>query len=181
MIDASQNSVPNIENKVPKPPGLMPKNLQAIIVSGIALLMVLIMALTGHRQPNFPTASMQPTLPTPIPVNQDKVTDFQKSIEQKQRESAPQIEAALLLQQQRQASEQNPITPYGTPVTTPYANGAYPSGAYAAAAAQPTAPPAQTSDPIKDDQKKRQYLSLFADNVALTLRRDAVEARSPAQ
>lgn len=103
MNDTSQKTVPSIEHKAPKPPGLMPKNLQAAIIFGIALLMVVIMALTGHKRPNGAKASGLPPLPTPLPVNQDKVTDFQKGIEQKQRESAPQFEVALLEQQRPQS------------------------------------------------------------------------------
>jgi len=38
-----------IQNKAPKPAGLLPKNIQAFVLVGLALLMVLIMALTGHK------------------------------------------------------------------------------------------------------------------------------------
>jgi hypothetical protein len=129
-----------IKDKAQKPAGLVPKNLQAFVLVGLALLMVLVMALTGHKRPvapNIPeTAS---TVPNIVPVNTDKVTDFQKGIEQTQRESAPQAEEALL-QRQRQLAAQGmgsaqpfPSSPYGTPVTSANPNGAYPPGAYAAA------------------------------------------------
>jgi type IV secretory pathway VirB10-like protein len=176
MSDTSQNPVSSIEQKAPKPPGLMPKNLQAMIIFGIALLMVLIMALTGHKRPNAAKTSGLPPLPAPLPVNQEKVTDFQKGIEQKQRESAPQVEAALLEEQRKQLAAQGQLTqanPYGTPVSTPYTNGMYPPGAYAAPTPQSTTAPVQPADAIKDEQKKREYLSLFADNVALTYRKGA--------
>ena len=165
-----------IKDKAPKPAGLVPKNLQAFLLVGLALLMVLVMALTGHKRPvapnNTETASAVPNI---VPVNTDKVNDFQKGIEQTQRESAPQAEEALL-QRQRQLAAQGigsaqpfPLTPYGTPVTAAYPNGAYPPGAYAAAPSQPAE--GQT-DPIKDEQKKRAYLSMFSDNVALTYRKE---------
>lgn len=176
MPDTSQDSVLDIKNKAPKPPGLMPKNLQAMVIFGIAILMILIMALTGRRPPKGPSAT-SPGPPVPLPVNADKVTDFEKRIEAKQRESAPDIERALLEQQQKQLAAQGPSSanPYGTPVTTPYPIGMYPPGAYAAATPQPSQPP--PPDPIKDEQKKRQYLSLFASNVALSYRKDAAEAQ----
>ena len=44
-----------IKDKAPKPAGLVPKNLQAFIIVGLALLMVLIMAITGHKRPVPPT------------------------------------------------------------------------------------------------------------------------------
>jgi len=165
-----------IKDKAPKPAGLVPKNLQAFVLVGLALLMVLVMALTGHKRPVPPNnAETASTVPNIVPVNTDKVTDFQKGIEQTQRESAPQAEEALL-QRQRQLAAQGmgsaqpfPSTPYGTPVTSAYPNGSYPPGAYAATPSQPAE--GQT-DPIRDEQKKRAYLSLFSDNLALTYRKD---------
>ena len=176
-----------IKDKAPKPAGLVPKNLQAFIIVGLALLMVLIMAITGHKRP-LPAgaAGTTPSLPNLVPVNSQKVADFQKDIEQAQRESAPQVEAALL-QQQRQLVAQGtrpaqpfPSNPYGTPVTSPDPSGAYPPGAYATTLPQgaENQPP---SDPIRDEQKKRAYLSLFSDNVALTYRKDLrSDSHSPA-
>ena len=167
-----------IKDKAPQPAGLVPKNLQAFIIVGLALLMVLIMAITGHKRPVAASAAGATTsLPNLVPVNSQKVADFQKDIEQAQRESAPQVEAALL-QQQRQVASQATQTAkpflsnsYGTPVTSPDPSGAYPPGAYAAARPQgaESRPP---SDPVRDEQKKRAYLSLFSDNLALTYRKD---------
>jgi type IV secretion system protein TrbI len=167
-----------IKDKAPKPTGLVPKNLQAFVLVGLALLMVLIMALTGHKRP-APTANSETTTSVPnlVPLNTDKVTDFEKRIEDTQRASAPQAEAALLRQQKQLAAEGTgpaqplPSSPYGTPVTSPNPNGAYPPGAYASALPQPVeGQPA--SDPLKDEQRKRQYVSLFSDNVALTYRKE---------
>ena len=165
-----------IKDKAPKPAGLVPKNLQAFLLVGLALLMVLVMALTGHKRPVAPNnAEATSAVPNIVPVNTDKVNDFQKGIEQTQRESAPQAEEALL-QRQRQLAAQGmgsaqpfPSTPYGTPVASAYPNGAYPPSVYAAAPSQSAE--GQT-DPIRDEQKKRAYLSLFSDNVALTYRKD---------
>src|SRR5438046_27305 len=167
-----------IKDKAPKPTGLVPKNLQAFVLVGLALLMVLIMALTGHKRP-VPTANSETTTSVPnlVPLNTDKVTDFEKRIEDTQRASAPQAEAALLRQQKQLAAEgigpaqPFPSSPNGTPVTSPNPNGAYPPGAYASALPQPVeGQPA--ADPLKDEQRKRQYVSLFSDNVALTYRKE---------
>jgi len=168
-----------IKDKAPKPAGLVPKNLQAFLLVGLAMLMVLVMALTGHKRPVPPTNPQTSPSQNILPVNADKVTDFQKTIEQAQRESAPQAEEALL-QRQRQLAAQGtgsaqtfPSTPYGTPVTSAYPNGAYPPGAYPTGSPQPAE---GSTDPIKDEQKKRAYMSLFSDNVALTYRK---ELRTP--
>jgi type IV secretory pathway VirB10-like protein len=172
-----------IQNKAPKPAGLVPKNLQAFVLVGLALLMVLIMALTGRKQHKVPATPNNPALPEPTPVNSGKVADFAKNIEQSEQESAPQAEAALLqlqkqLAAQRSPAQSSPTYLNGSQVTSAYPNGAYPPGAYAAARPQPAEghPP---EDPIKEDGKKRAYLSLFADNIALSYRHEAKTAASP--
>jgi type IV secretory pathway VirB10-like protein len=164
-----------IHDKAPKPSGLLPKNLQAFVLVGIALMMVLVMAVTGRNHPTAAVPQAQPITADSVPVNADKVTDFQKGIERTQRASAPQAEAALLEQQRRLAAQQSspeqpPAASYAIPLASPTGNGTYPSGVYPAVAAQPgggsTAP-----DPIVDEQRKRQYVSLFANNLALSYRK----------
>ena len=54
-----------IQDKAPKPPGLLPKNLQAFLLVGLALLMVVIMAITSHKRP---VAIPDSTLPAIAPV-----------------------------------------------------------------------------------------------------------------
>ncbi len=162
-----------VEDKAPKPKGLMPKNLQALVMGGIALLMILIMAVTGHKRPKMPEAAPASPKPVADPVDQQKVASLQKDIQQEQEQSAPQVEAALLQQQRRLAAEHelagNPANPYGTPVTGTPTNGVYPPGAYAVGSQPGTA---AASDPVREDARKRRYESLFADNVALSYRKD---------
>src|SRR6185437_12705616 len=125
-----------------------------------------------------PSTGAASSLPNLVPVNPQKVSDFQKDIEQTQRESAPQVEAALLQQQRQLASQAtrpaqpSPSHPYGSPVTASDPSGTYPPGAYVATLPQGAENPSP-SDPIRDEQKKRAYLSLFSDNVALTYRKPA--------
>ena len=170
-----------ISDKAPKPSGLVPKNLQAFVLVGLALVMVLIMAITGHKSTAIPAAQTPAQVPSPLPLNTEKVSEFEKRIEDAQRSSAPQAEAALLRQQKQLAAEGTgsaqpiPSSPYGTPVTSLNVTGAYPPGAYASALPQP-AEGQPRSDPFKEDNKKRRYMSLFADNVALTYRKDAITA-----
>jgi type IV secretory pathway VirB10-like protein len=176
-----------ITDKAPKPSGLVPKNLQAFVLVGLALVMVLIMAITGHKTPAVPAAQTPSAVPTPLPLNTEKVSEFEKRIEDAQRSSAPQAEAALLRQQKQLAAEGTvpaqplPPSPYGTPVTSSSATGAYPPGAYASALPQPTEGQSELTS-FKEENKKRRYMSLFSDNVALTYRKDAVpvNATSPA-
>ena len=43
--------IPQIQEKAPKPAGLLPKNVQAWLLVGLAFLMVAIMWLTGGKKP----------------------------------------------------------------------------------------------------------------------------------
>ncbi len=166
-----------IKDMAPKPSGLLPKNLQAFILVGLALAMVVIMALTGHKRPAAKPAEENASTPAPISVNASKVLDFQKGIEQSQQESAPQAEAALLEQQKQLAAQGKwpgqpaALPPYGSPISSASSNGTYPPTAYAAAGSQP-GEGQPTTDPIRDEARKRHYLSYFADNVALSFRKD---------
>ncbi len=173
-----QESLPQnaIVNKAPKPAGLVPKNLQAFLLVGLALVMVLIMALTGHKRPTPVAAQTANPLPNLLPLNTEKVSEFEKHIEDAQRSSAPQAEAALLREQKQLAEERPtpgqpfPSSPYGTPVTSPSSAGAYPPNAYASALPQAGEHQPTVADGLKDERQKREYLSLFSDNVALTYR-----------
>jgi type IV secretory pathway VirB10-like protein len=178
MQGKTEQAIPQavIKDKDPKPAGLLPKNLQALVVLGGALLMVVVMALTGHKAPVPPVAPATAATPNLSPLNTAKISEFQKQIEDAQRSTAPQTEAALLREQKQSAAERQgpaqpfPTSPYGTPVTAPNTAGAYPPGAYASALPQP-GEGQTTADPLKDEQRKRHYLSLFSDNVALTYRK----------
>ena len=150
-----------IKDKAPKPPGLVPKNLQAFILVGLALLMVFIMAVTGRRQPVPPNTTATPLLPGLVPVNSQKVSDFQKNIEQTQRESAAQVKAALVTAAEAIGILGKPDRPALCAHTL--------RQAHRLEGADGQTP----SDPIRDEQRKRAYVSLFSDNVALTYRKES--------
>jgi type IV secretion system protein TrbI len=190
MAENTTLNFPNqIQDKAPKPKGLMPKNVQALVMGGVALLMILIMAVTGHKRPKMATTETAPPQPVPAPVDQSRIAGFGKDIQQEQEQSAPEVEAALLAQQRRLAVARQfggyPANPYGTPVAGTPLNGVYPASAYAAQSQLQTG---QAQDPIREAEKKRKYDSLFADNVALSYRKnvpgmqskDGLETDNPA-
>jgi len=143
----------DVKDKTSKPQGLMPKNLQALIIAGIALVMIVIMALTGRKAPAPVTAPAAP--PPPSPVDQARILSFRHDIQQQQTDSATKLEEALLDRQRHISAGETP---------PPAGIQGYPTG---------TQPAAPAADSIKEEEKKRRYESLFADNVALTYRKDA--------
>jgi type IV secretory pathway VirB10-like protein len=142
-----------IQDKAPKPPGLMPKNVQTWAMLGLAVLMVSIMWLTGGKKDQTLRKSGTSSVQTPVPleVNEGKIAELQNRIQELQRE-----QQAALNQQNKffgavQSDNQSvPTTQIGNP--------------------QAGSP--QATDPIQDERRKRAYLSMFSSNVALSYRKE---------
>lgn len=148
-----------IKDKAPKPPGLLPKNVQSWVIIGVALLMIVIMWLTGGKKPQATAtssvSSMQP--PIPVEVNETKIAELQTRIQELQKQ---QLAAQSALAQQTRLlgslpPEQAQTLPANAPNT---GNGTNPE------------------DEIRAERRKREYLSLFASNVALSYRKDGFNA-----
>jgi type IV secretory pathway VirB10-like protein len=141
-----------IQNKAPKPPGLMPKNVQAWVMVSLAVLMVLIMWLTGGKKaPKSPNSSVSTFQPTAQPgVNEAQVAALQSRIQQLQQEQETAI---------KQQNKFFGSLPSGTETPTP----AQVSGP----SPEPPAP-----NPIQAEEQRREYVSLFSSNVALSYRKD---------
>jgi type IV secretion system protein VirB10 len=143
-----------VQEKAPKPQGLLPKNVQSWLLIGLAFLMVAIMWLTGGKKPPAPAKSASSTAPAPAPleVNETKISELQNRIEQLQRD---QMVAENALGQQTRLLGGAPQD--SQQVQQQSASG-YP-------------PDQRAEDPIQAERKRRTYVSLFASNVALTYRK----------
>src|SRR6266850_1316667 len=146
-----------IQEKTPKPPGLLPKHVQSWLILGLAVLMIVIMWLTGGKKQQTAAKANAPVQQTPLPVevNETKIADLQNRIQELQRE---QLAAQGALAQQNRLLA-----------------GAIPDQQQAQSNyASPNNPPGEhTEDPIKAERRKREYLSLFASNIALSYRKSA--------
>jgi type IV secretory pathway VirB10-like protein len=145
-----------IQDKAPKPAGLLPKHVQSWLILGLAVVMVLIMWLTGGTRSPASSKS-HPTFganPAPVEVNEAKIAELQSRIQQLQREQS--VAQSALAQQSRYLAS----TPAASPSNGP-SNASAPSGERA-------------DDVIQAERKKRDYLSLFASNVAVTYRKNPV-------
>src|SRR5271156_669108 len=151
-----------IQEKAPKPQGLLPKNVQSWLLIGLAFLMVAIMWLTGGKKPPTPAkaASSGAPLQVPLEVNETKINELQSRIEELQRQQF--VAQSALAQQTRllgaapqdsQQSQQQSAS--GNP------------------------PDQRAEDPIEVERKRRAYVSLFASNVALTYRKTPSTGPAP--
>lgn len=150
-----------IQDKAPKPPGLMPKNIQAWVMLGLAVLMVSIMWLTGGKKAQPAAKSNVSTFqPAAQPqVNEAQINALQSRIQELQRE------------QQTAITQQNKFF------------GSIPTGTQTASPAQVSGPAPESAalDPLQEEKKRRAYVSLFSSNVALSYRKEfaAPERSSP--
>ncbi len=144
----------SIQEKGPKPPGLLPKKVQSWILIGLAFLMVAIMWLTGGKKPPSPAKAAATVAPAqaPLEVNEAKIAELQNRIQDLQRQQL--LAQTALAQQTRQLGQ-------------PEQESAQAQQAAAVGSAEQRPP----EDPIQAERKRRAYLSLFASNVALTYRK----------
>src|SRR2546429_9567196 len=69
-----------IEDKAPKPPGLLPKHVQSWLILGLAVLMIVIMWLTGGKKQESATKATVPVTAAPQSVarNEIKIAELQR-------------------------------------------------------------------------------------------------------
>jgi type IV secretion system protein TrbI len=162
MTESAPTTPVQIQEKAPKPQGLLPKNVQSWLLIGLAFLMVAIMWLTGGKKPPTPTKAASPatTLSAPLEINETKIAEMQNRIEELQRQ---QLVAQNALAQQTHllgSAAQDPQQPQ--------------------AQNAPGAPAGERpEDQIQAERKKRAYISLFASNVALSYRKPPASAVVP--
>jgi len=153
------NQPNQVEEKAPQPPGLLPKNVQSWLLISLAFVMVLIMWLTGGKKPPTPVKTLPPApaVQAPLEVNDAKVAELQTRIQELQREQLV-AENAIALQNR----------PPGAAVQDPQQAGATGNGS-----------PERPEDAIRAERKKREYLSLFSSNVALSYRKPQAGLTAP--
>ena len=143
-----------IQDKAPKPPGLMPKNIQAWVMLGLAVLMVSIMWLTGGNKAQPTQKSSVSTFQPPTQaVNEAQINALQSRIQELQREQQ------TALKQQSKFFDSLPSAPQTSTL---------------AQVSGPTSEPA-APDPLQQEKKRRAYVSLFSSNVALSYRKELMQ------
>jgi type IV secretion system protein VirB10 len=156
------NQLAQVQEKTPKPQGLLPKNVQSWLLIGLAFLMVAIMWLTGGKKPQTPAKAALSAAPVqaPLEVNETKIAEMQNRIQDLQRQ---QLVAQTALTQQTRLLGAAPQDSQQSQQQSGSGN-----------------PPDQRAeDPIQAERKRRAYVSLFASNVALTYRKAPSTAPAP--
>src|SRR5216683_4423985 len=150
--NAEQKTPAMVENWAAKPLGILPKNTQAMVIAGIAVVMVGAIAFSGSRAPK---TAAKPALPSSAVVdpNQARIAEYRQRLDEQARRRA--AEQAQFLQTKQQFVAATGAEPAGAAA----GNGSYPAGH-------------ADENGIENDRRRRAYLSLFASNLALSYRKD---------
>ena len=171
---ASQ-SVPEVQNRAPKAPGILPKNAQTWVMVAIALVMVLVIAFSNSGTPRPKPGATGVQQQTGNPPNQRRIDEYRAMVDEEARKLALERQRLEQAKLQAQNAAQNGVPPPGT---NPYGQNPYgsqPQTYQAAPVAQPSPEELQRLA-LETERKKREYASLFSSNVALSYRKDAPAA-----
>jgi type IV secretion system protein VirB10 len=160
------NSRPNdasVRNLAAKPPGILPKNAQTLVIAGISVVMIAVIALSGGSSPRPSSSASQPKQQAVIDPNAARIAEYRNRIEEQARKLAAE---QTQLSRAKQALGVDPGGGGAAPMAGPYVQ--------AIQAAPPPAPGvderARLRDQLEVARQKREHESLFASNVALSYR-----------
>ncbi len=163
----SQDPTPTVLDKAPKPPGVLPKNVQAWVLIGVATVMVCVLAFSGGRSPQPGSSDLTRKDDPVTDPNEARIQEYRNRLEaearklEAERQRLKQATAALMTE------PPEPEPPLGPP----------PFSSYGYQRPQPEATTPRKSA-LEQERERREYESLFASNVALTYREDASSAKS---
>jgi type IV secretion system protein VirB10 len=166
MAERSEPFPGTIEQKAVKPAGLLPKKTQQLVILGVAVVMILVMWLTGGTKRPKTTSAVSPVTHAQ-PPNAAAVEDFKQTLQQQQAAARQPISQANL--RHLEALGLAGDVPANLPPAPPVGSAEVPEAGGVIGGTPSQAPP---PDPIQEDHKKREYLSLFAPNVAFTVRKE---------
>jgi type IV secretory pathway VirB10-like protein len=180
----SPEKIPNppntVEDKAPKPKGVIPKNMQSLVIMGVAVVMIVIMWLTGgSKRPATAAKASLPAMPAVTAPSSTRVEQLKQAIQKEQqaarepltRNNGFEVDGMPVegVPASSQGGADGPTSGLPSAAEMNMAGGGAP--AYGGYGQPGETAPARSADPIKADRKKREYLSLFASNVALTYRK----------
>ena len=151
--------VPEVRNKAPKPPGVLPKNVQTWVLIGVAVVMVCVLALSGGRSPQPTAAESALKRDGVIDPNEARIQEYRNRLDAEARKLEAERER---LKQAQAVLGMEPSADPDTASATP------PFGSYRYSEPQERTAPQKTA--IEQHKERRDYQSLFASNIALSYR-----------
>lgn len=182
MDEKTMQATPNrIEDKAPKPKGVIPKNTQSLVIMGVAVLMIVIMWLTGGKKAATNTNPTANPVPPVTPTDTSQLEQFKQRIQTEQQAATkdqPHYSWPVAGNAAQQEAESHTDRESEAGFTQAEEHQSAPPAEVSYPGQEPISPP--QSNPTKADLARRQYLSLFASNVALTYRKGAAARKQRA-
>lgn len=144
---------PQVQDRRAAPSGVLPKHIQAWVITGLALVMVVIIALSGHNPPKEKPAAAKEAAITE--TDAQRIQEYEARL----KEEAQSLDAA----KSQLAHTQETL-------------GLAPTSARSLSAGPAPASAMMEESPASSERRKREEQSLFASNVALTFRKEAAPA-----
>lgn len=166
MPDKQPNSpeIPQVTDRRPKIEGLLPKSAQARVLGGIALVMVVIIMLSGRNAPKErPPAVASPTT-SAVNANQERIQSYRAQIEEQARKLSAEESQLVQTKQSLGLTAAAPVSTAAGPISgnrppLPAGSGFSQEGA--------------AENWVERERQKHEYQGLFASNIALSYRRSA--------
>lgn len=165
---------PRVRDKSVRPSGLLPKNIQAWMVLGIALVMILVIALSGNKSPREGASQPAAKAPSVIDPNEARIQEYRNRIDEDARKLAAEQErlrgakeAVGLAASQATGSTTMPGLPMRQQILEQTREERF--------AQSPS-----SQSPIERDREKREYESLFASNISLSYRKSEIAGKEAA-
>lgn len=155
-----------------RPPGILPRNTQAKVLGGVAVLMVLALTFSGSPSPKAGKTADSPASQPTMNVNPARIQEYRARIEEQTRK--------LALEQAQLAQTKEALGLSAQPQQIHHRDDAVTGGD--ASRPDPPMPPVTAERNWKADElARREFQSFFASNVALSYRSDGKpEAVAPA-
>src|SRR5437879_3236395 len=158
-----QSQVPGVTDKRLAPPGILPPNIQRLVLGGVAVVMVIVIFFSGRSTPKARNSSPPGAETTILPPNEDKVKAYRDRIDEEARKlTKEQAQLAWTKRALAGAANQQMLSPDlgGSGI----GSSALPPNSQPTSAAQKSW--------VEQEKEKREYLSRFASNVALSYRNE---------
>src|SRR5438128_1488541 len=101
IMDPTPNPIvaPQVQDKRVPPAGILPKNMQALLLCSVAAVMVLVIAFSGRNAPKERSAATGARTPATVDPNTARIQEYQARIEEQTRKL--QLEQAQLARTQQ--------------------------------------------------------------------------------
>jgi type IV secretion system protein TrbI len=158
----------SVRNQVQKPAGILPKNAQAWAMAGLSVVMVAAIAISGN--PGSTTKSTTaPARPAPVvDPNGARIREYRNRLEAETQRLA--AEQARLDQAKHAMGVEQHSTPGNGAPTPPAPHGTADFSQQTSADAR-----VDTQRQLEAEKARKEFLSLFASNVALSYRKDLTD------